>query len=586
MLLERDYEPMDMGEAGDPLEPQSMETVEPPQPPDPTCIPAQRSTTGQQRRSMATGRGSAKSSHLSRREIDEANGWTYVPREQPLEQPLFESPSGVRAPVDENSSPYECLSEFMTQDFWKLIKTETNRYAAQMKTQVARKGQLKNGSLLARWKPVTLIELKKFFSIIIHMTLVQKESIDFYWSTTSILQTSFAAKMMSRDRFRAIYSCLHLNDNNHYITRGCENYDAFFKLRPYFDELCRLCEAHYIPDENLTIDEVTSGFRSRIDFKVYNKDKPIKYGMKMFMLCDAETGYALRMIPYTGDPNTVQEFVMRLMEPYLGKWHTVYMDRYFTIPTVFDLLWDQNTRAVGTVIQNWPGLPQEWRHQTLQVNEMAFCHRGNLTACKWKDKRYVFMLSTKHGASWSEVKVKSRGGCIMKLKPDCILDHNVNKVGVDLSDQYVYQYTPTRKSMKWWKKMFFHFVARSMVNSYIIYNKSRPENKSQGFAKYLTDCGEAMALEAGLDEAQQLTRGPHANANATRLNGRHFIERIPASDKKEVRTRVCKVCADTIKKRTGKRGRKETTFYCPDCNIPLCANMCFRKFHTQRDYTL
>ncbi|GBP40888.1 hypothetical protein EVAR_88949_1 [Eumeta japonica] len=50
---------------------------------------------------------------------------------------------------------------------------------------------------------------------------------------------------------------------------------------------------------------------------------------------------------------------------------------------------------------------------------MTFCHRGNLTACKWKDKREVLMLTTKHAATWTEVTAKRKGvGATKKQKPE------------------------------------------------------------------------------------------------------------------------------------------------------------------------
>ncbi|CAH0713956.1 unnamed protein product, partial [Brenthis ino] len=101
-----------------------------------------------------------------------------------------------------------------------------------------------------------------------------------------------------------------------------------------------------------------------------------------------------------------------------------------------DVLWLKNTRLVGTVMGNRRGLPQDWRHQPLDRYEMTFYHRGNLTACKWRDKRDVLMLTAKHTATWSEVQSKVKGvGVIKRMKPDCILDNNHNKIGVDLNDQ-------------------------------------------------------------------------------------------------------------------------------------------------------
>ncbi|CAG5056292.1 unnamed protein product [Parnassius apollo] len=525
---------------------------------------------------------SGRHASTSIREMDEANGWSYEAVQQPPENPVFQEISRVLAPIDENSSLFDCFSIFFPDSFWKLLKTKTNRYAAQMKAKQTRQGILKPGTMLYQWKPVTKQELKTFFSVVIHMTLVQKESFDSYWSTREIIETSFARKHMNRNRFRAIYSCLHLNDNSNYKPRNDPEYDAFFKLRPYFDELCFLCENSFYPNENLTIDEGTCGFRGRVHFRVYNKDKPDKYGMKVYMLCDAETGYILRMVPYVGDSKSVETIIAELSEPYFGKWHTIYMDRFFTSPTIADLLWLKETRTVGTVMANRRGLPQVWRQQPLEKAEMAFCHRGNLTACKWKDKRDVLMLTTKHGASWTEVDTKAKGvGVTKKVKPDCILDYNHYKIGVDLNDQYVSYYSLNRKSMKWWKKMFFNLVARSLVNAYILYNKSREQRRRLRFSQFLMDSGEQL-VETASDAEAGPSHGPHAVGTSTRLVGRHFIERIPSSEKKEKVARVCKVCADISKKETGKRGRKETIYYCPDCNVPLCYYPCFKMFHTQK----
>lgn len=549
-------------------------------------IRSSRSRRGRGRpatRSSTRGRAANRTSR-SVRDMDEGNGWSYQPMQEPRENPVFQELCQVLAQVTEDSTQFDCFSIFFPHSFWVLLKTETNRYASVMKAKQLRQGILKPGTMLYNWKPVTIQELKLFFGIIIHMSLVHKESFDSYWSTREIIETSFASKHMNRNRFRAIYSCLHLNDNARYKPRGHPEYDAFFKIRPYFDQLCQLCENSFYPNENLTVDEGTCGFRGRIHFRVYNKDKPDKYGMKIYMLCDAATGYILKMVPYTGDAKSVDTIVRELCEPFFGKWHTIYMDRFFTSPVIADILWLNDTRLVGTVMANRRGLPQDWRHQSLDRDEMTFCHRGNLTACKWRDKRDVLMLTTKHAATWSEVESKVKGvGITKRIKPDCILDYNHNKIGVDLNDQYVSYYSLNRKTMKWWKKMFFNLVARAMVNSYVIYNKSRNQRRRPKFSQFLMNCGDKLVETASADEPGP-SHGPHFVGKSTRLTGRHFLERIPSTDKKTNVARVCKVCADVRKKETGKRGRKETIYYCPDCNIPLCYYPCFKKYHTMTNY--
>ncbi|XP_050678936.1 piggyBac transposable element-derived protein 4-like [Leptidea sinapis] len=132
-------------------------------------------------------------------------------------------------------------------------------------------------------------------------------------------------------------------------------------------------------------------------------------------------------------------------------------------------------------------------------------------------------------------------------------------------------------------KKFFNLVARSLVNAYILYNKSREQRRRLRFSQFLMDCGEQL-VETASDAEAGPSRGPHAVGTSTRLVGRHFMERIPSSEKKDKVARVCKVCADILKKETGKRGRKETIYYCPDCNVPLCYYPCFKIFHTKKNY--
>jgi hypothetical protein len=56
----------------------------------------------------------------------------------------------------------------------------------------------------------------------------------------------------------------------------------------------------YTPEEQLTIDEAKCPFRWRIIFRVYIKGKSHKYGIKMFELCEAKSGYVYNLNVYTG----------------------------------------------------------------------------------------------------------------------------------------------------------------------------------------------------------------------------------------------------------------------------------------------
>jgi len=41
---------------------------------------------------------------------------------------------------------------------------------------------------------------------------------------------------------------------------------------------------------------------------------------------------------------------------------------------------------------------------------------------------------------------------------------------------------------------------------------------------------------------------------------------------------------EKIKKQMIDRGRREKSFYCAMCNIPLCIEGCFEAYHTKNNY--
>jgi hypothetical protein len=158
----------------------------------------------------------------------------------------------------------------------------------------------------------------------------------------------------------------------------------------------------------------------------------------------------------------------------LGKGHTVYTDNYYTSPRLFDFLTSQNTNGVGTVRTKRKEMPKALQGAKLTVGQVVFRHRQNLLAIKWKDKKDVALLSTKHGATMS-LTTSCRPTPTQKLKPTVIMDYNSHMGGVDLNDQLLQYYAMSRKTMKWWKKLFFHLFNMCTANAYIIWKMYSPK---------------------------------------------------------------------------------------------------------------
>lgn len=76
-------------------------------------------------------------------------------------------------------------------------------------------------------------------------------------------------------------------------------------------------------------------FRGQIHFKVYSPDKPDRYGIKAYELNDSQNGYCCQFSLYTGKTEEApsrngktNDLVMNLMEPYLNKGFTLFVDNY------------------------------------------------------------------------------------------------------------------------------------------------------------------------------------------------------------------------------------------------------------------
>lgn len=198
---------------------------------------------------------------------------------------------------------------------------------------------------------------------------------------------------------------------------------------------------------------------------------------------------------------------------------------------------------------------------------------------KWRSARDVYALSTKHKATTSSVPVKSKAGPMQILKPDLILDYNLYKTGVDRNDQLHSYYPFQRKTMKWWKKLFFHVFVMALVNGYILYKEVTGKRKP--LADYMKEVALKMAIVGG--EIQNERPGP-STSSVNRTFARHFPKKVPPTEKKVNATRYCKVCSDRGKKESGKRIRKESRWWCEECGVGLCVPECFERFHTRVTY--
>lgn len=125
------------------------------------------------------------------------------------------------------------------------------------------------------------------------------------------------------------------------------------------------------------------------------------------------------------------------------------------------------THLIGTLRKNRRGLPQTVVQAKLKADEFSAQENGEgITAMKWKDKRDLLLLSTKHSVGFRRIIKKRKE----KIKPKIVVDYNHAKSAVDLSDQMSSYTTPLRKTIKWPKRLAMELLLNTaVVNSYILY---------------------------------------------------------------------------------------------------------------------
>ena len=79
------------------------------------------------------------------------------------------------------------------------------------------------------------------------------------------------------------------------VPHGQPGYDLLYKVRKHLDLVTPKLESEYNPHESMSVDEAMIPFKGRLGFKQYMKDKPTKWGIKVFVLSEATNGYVYRV---------------------------------------------------------------------------------------------------------------------------------------------------------------------------------------------------------------------------------------------------------------------------------------------------
>ena len=181
-----------------------------------------------------------------------------------------------------------------------------------------------------------------YICLCIMIGITQKPEYKMYWTHQHIFATPIFSRLMRRDRFEQLRKRINFTDPT-----TEDKADSLWKLRFFFEFYISKFKENYTANEHIAIDENLSLWKGRLSFRIYIPTKRERYGVKIFMLCESETGYFLNFIIYTGAtteyPNepadlhkSFEEYkspskvVFSLLHDYLGKGCCVTLDNYYT----------------------------------------------------------------------------------------------------------------------------------------------------------------------------------------------------------------------------------------------------------------
>ena len=469
--------------------------------------------------------------------------------------------------LDVDSTPKEIFDLFFTPTLWYQIALETNKYAN-------RKYDLRPPSAsshMKRWTDVDVDELQRFLGIRLLMGLHPLPAYRDFWSNWHLKGDPTIKATMTRDRFEKIQSNLHFTDNE-----DDRASDKLWKIRPVVDVFSSEFKKVYIPSKDISIDESLFRYRGRHFSLQYNRNKAARWGYKCYKLCCSTgpaAGYCVAMKLYMcddkGEVPASFKAVTNLMDAASvnDKGYDLYVDNWYTSPTLFHYLQGRKTNVCGTVRTN-----RKWMSKDLNLTTKSkkgeFVRRSSGTgqlALQWKDRNVVTMLSTFHqGTEWTQLEANHRGE--VRSKPQVVLDYNRCMGGVDLSDQMACTYRMVRKVRKWYQNLFYHLVDTAVVNAYLVHKTLGGRLDHSTFRFKLTEA----LLETGrpaprrrIPAAAPPAPLPAPDAPAPpRIPDGHMLEQVP-------KYRRCRYCS------TVRKIRKETKFVCSVCKVALCAGTCF-----------
>ena len=205
------------------------------------------------------------------------------------------------------------------------------------------------------------------FSIL--MGINSLPSLAMYWGNVP-LTIMLPLLIASVEHYKQISRYLHFSDNASLAPLGTSSYGRLGKVWPLMEYLSTKFSSLYSPWENLAVDEAMIRFQGHSTLKQYMPMKPIKRGIKVWVLAD-ENGFFSHFEVYTGKKDGVEhslgaQVVKDLTKDFQGSWCHIYFDTFFTSKELLCDLESKRVYGCGTARKDRRGFPAELKTKKLK----------------------------------------------------------------------------------------------------------------------------------------------------------------------------------------------------------------------------
>ena len=234
--------------------------------------------------------------------------------------PIFSEKEGLSVRTGDTPNLLDFVELYLTDETLTHVVNETNRYAHQYLEENSEKA---DNTYFSAWTDTDILEMKKFFGLVILMGIIHKPNLPTYWSTDN--HTPIFSKILTRDRFCLLQKFLHFSDNAdpNYNPNDDER-DRFHKVRPFMEMIRERCRKVYYPGKQLSANESLVLLKGHLHFEQYIKTKRARFNIKLYELTSSDG----------------------------IKGHILFIDNFYTSPSLATFLLENGTHLCGIVRTN------------------------------------------------------------------------------------------------------------------------------------------------------------------------------------------------------------------------------------------